>query len=167
MTEIDRITQLGFSMVQLSEYVAKLEYDLQQAKKELEVLSSETLPQAMTDIGLSEFRLTTGEKIRIKPVLIVTLPKLNVDRAEKWLDDNGHTGLMKHTIEINLPKTTESFRLADIYGRLDAIGVKYEDKKTIHYQTLNKWSREMDEQGEVIPTEIFNVLRTMKSEVTK
>lgn len=166
-TEIQRMIMLGHELVQQENLVAQLEYELQQAKKHLEVLSQDTLPQAMLDLNMQEFRLTTGEKIKVKPVLIVQLPKPNVDRAEVWLNQNGHDGLMKHTIEIALPRTTGQNSIQELYGHLDDLGVDYQDKKTIHYQTLNKWAREMDEQGEVIPTEIFSVYRTMKSEVTK
>jgi hypothetical protein len=41
--------------------------------------------------------------------------------------------------------------------------IEYEIKKSIHYQTLNKWGREMEEEGMVIPEDIFTIYRSTKT----
>ena len=165
--QLANIARLGNDFVRLSNEVMKLENMLELRKKQLNVLSTAELPDAMAKVYMTEFRLMNGYKLKIKPVLVCKLPKENADVADQWLIDNGHDGMVKRNITIEVPKGIPAETYATITETIKKNGLNYNDTKVIHPQTLNKWAREMEEGNEVIPEEIFSVFRGTKTEITE
>lgn len=163
---LGKVATLGVDFVVLANEVKQLENKLELRKKQLKHLSEVELPETMLQLNMRGFQLANGYKIEIKPVVLVTLPKENVDIAEEWLDSNGHSGMMKHHLDVYLPKGTQPDDIAKLKRSIERFGFDCNDNKSIHYQTLAKWGREMSEEGEEIPETIFKVFRGYKTEIT-
>jgi len=114
---------------------------------------------------MASFRLQDGTKFEVKPLLVVNAPKENMEEIDQWLDANGHSGMVK--IAILLPKSTPKELYSKLIGAFHDENIDVEVTKTIHWQTLNKWAREMEEEGYTIPEDIFKVYRAMKATITK
>jgi hypothetical protein len=164
--QLGRIARLGIDFIRLQNEIKQLENLLESRKKQFNFVSEVEIPDAMAQVKMREFSLTNGFRLKIKPVLVVSLPKEKVGEADAWLIENGHDGMMKHQIEIPLPKGIAQEDLNALKERIDSMGYAFTDSKSIHYQTLNKWAREMTEEGETIPEEIFKVFRGQKTEIT-
>jgi hypothetical protein len=116
----------------------------------------------MAEISLKQFALDDGTQVKVMPVFVISSPsKDNIDRVDEWLTSHGHGGMVKKHLDIPLPKSEED--IEEITSVLFLNDIEYELKKSIHYQTLNKWGREMEEEGMVIPEDIFSVYRSTKT----
>jgi hypothetical protein len=162
---LTKIANLGNYFVSLNREIEDIEAELSRKKKEFNRLSTETIPEVMRNVGMTAFQLGNVFKISIKPVLVVKLDKDKVDAADSWLDKHGHSGMVKNHVEVFVPKDIDKERLEDLKRGIEALDFDYSVNKAIHYQTLNHWAREMNENGEVIPEEIFNVYRGTKTEI--
>lgn len=157
--ELANISKLGVDLVVARNDIIKLKNQLEMREKTFKQLSEVLIPEAMQKVNMTSFGLTNGFKLEVKPVVLVTLPKDNADLADEWLDENGHSGMMKHHIDIHLPKGIDTERVHELKATIKKLGFESSDNKTIHYQTLAKWGREMTEEGEEIPEDIFKVYR--------
>ena len=160
-TRLKTLSILANEMKQEEREIQKLEMLLEKAKERHKQLSADEIPSYMADLGLTQFALTDGTKFKIVPIFDVRLPKERMEIADTWLEENGHTGLIKTKIDVSVSKLSE--KIAAIKQALDQIGIKYDIQKTIHYQTLNAWAREIEAEGMVIPENIFNVYRSTKT----
>jgi len=154
---IDELTRLATRMKESENEINHLEKQLKIAKEYHNKLSFEEIPVVMMEIGMTSFTLSDGTHFAIKPVLDVRAPKDKMDKVDDWLEKNGHGGMVKYAIDIGkqyLPKVEKI---------LDQYDISYETKKTIHYQTLNAWAREMEINGYVIPEDLFSVSRVNKT----
>jgi hypothetical protein len=163
--QLTKISQLGNEYIRLSNEVMQLENLLELRKRQLNIISSKELPDAMATIHMTEFKLMNGYRLRVKPILVCKLLKEKADEADQWLATHGHDGMVKRNLAIELPKTVDSESYQALTAAIEQQGFKYNDTKVIHPQTLNRWAREMEEEGEVIPEDIFSVFRGKKTEI--
>jgi hypothetical protein len=167
VNQIDKIQTLTNKASELKVMTEHLEY-LQEAVKKAEEtiknLSEQELPMLMNEIGMQQFKLQDGTKFEVKPILAVNAPKEKMEEIDEWLDNNGHSGLVKTTILV--PKTVPHDALEKLLIEFKAQGFDFDVTKSIHWQTLNKWAREMEEEGYAIPEDLFKVYRAMKAFIT-
>jgi hypothetical protein len=163
--QLSKISKLGVDFVIARNEINRLKNMIELREKAFKNLSEVVIPEAMQSVNMKSFELANGFKLEVKPFVVVTLPKENSDIADTWLDENGHSGMMKHHIDVYIPKGTNQSALSELTDRIAQLGYEYSDNKTIHYQTLLKWGREMTEEGEQIPEDIFKVYRGYKTEI--
>jgi hypothetical protein len=163
--QLAAISELGQKLVNKENYIRKLEDALEQAKKERKVIAEVELPQAMGEIRMDSFRLSTGFRITLKPLLVVNYQKDKINDIDTWLDDNGFSGMVKNQISITLPKGTQEDNILELEEVIKEYGLDYNRSKSIHYQTLNAWGREMARENKDIPDELFNVYRAVTAVV--
>jgi hypothetical protein len=159
--KITQLTNLANQMRDKQRTIDKLQKQLEQTQYEFNTLSSHEIPIIMSDLRMSQFTLDDGTFFAVVPVLKVTASKDRMDEIDDWLSNNGHSGLVRTHIDVNLPRGSN--KLAEITQKLDTIGIQYEVNKAINYQTLNKWAREMETEGMVIPDDLFGVFRSNKT----
>ena len=154
------------TLIQLKELCDKfkgLEFEIEKAedllknkKKDLQAISRESIPSLLNANGLSELKLSTGEKIQISDKVIANITNKNFNEAfqnmvnseldlENVLEaERKITGLFKNKLTIENPTQT-------IQELLLSEGIAYTLDKSIHSQTLNKYCRNRLEQGLSIP----------------
>lgn len=165
--DLHKIAKLGQEFVAVNREIIERKKELEIIEKRFKDLSETELPDAMLSVNLAEFKLTTGYRIVIEPIFSVRLPKGNVNAADEWLDNNGHGGMIKHVIQVELPKDLSNEAKYGLKRGLKELGFSYEELKTVHWATIQAWANEMKKEGELIPEEIFNVFvgnRTIISE---
>jgi hypothetical protein len=113
-----------------------------------------------------QFKLITGHTIEVEPFLRVSYPKDRIEEVDRWLQKHGHKGLVKRQLIVVIPREDDPKKANPIIAAIKKSGYAIVDKKDIHYQTLNKWGREMDENGEVIPEDVFGVYRGRQAKLT-
>jgi hypothetical protein len=159
---IKAIVAKAQEMREVEKRIKLLKHELEFYEQKHKTISSDELPSMMADIRLKQFALDDGTQLKVIPVFVVNSPpKDKLDEVDKWLTDNGHGGMVKKHIDVQLPKSDEEVR--EIECILVENDIEYELKKSIHYQTLNKWGREMEEEGMVIPEDIFTIYRSTKT----
>ena len=164
--DMAKIVNTGMEYIKLDLEIKKIEAILEVRKKEFKTLSEATLPDMMQKARMQEFTLMNGFKLKVEPFIIVKLPKDNIDEADDWLLAHGHDGMVKRNLEVSLPRGISKEKVDALKKQIQEVGFESSDAKSIHYQTLNKWAREMDEAGEIIPEEVFEVYKGTRTKIT-
>ena len=100
--ELTIVSDLANKQLKLATQVAELEADLKAKKEELRLTSEQELPDAMQQAGLTQITLSSGEKISINEFYNAHISKANQEKAYEWLATNGHEGLIKNEVLLNL-----------------------------------------------------------------
>ena len=132
----------------------RLEQELERVKSRIQVLENTTIPETMTAIKIDNFTTTDGVKVEVVNIINASIPSDQREAAIKWLEDNGHGGLVKTEVVAAYPKGQQHLA-AEEAKQLHAASVKI--NTGVHYQTLNAWVREMFQKGSSIPLELFGV----------
>lgn len=159
--QLKSISTLAKNLIDLDTQIGVAQTTLESLQDKRRQLAEELLPGAMTEVGLSDFTLTTGQQIIVAKFYSCGLPKADEDpllrtRAFNWLRDNGHGGLIKTNIISQFGKGEEAeVRRATL--ALTKARVPFFQKDDVHYQTLKAWVRETYEAGHEVPTDLFRV----------
>lgn len=151
------ISSYGEEMVSLTAQIEHINKVLEEKKNQLNQIATYDLPDAMDRVNMAMFRLSSGRQINIIPVLAVKVVKGMIDEVDEWLSEHDHAGLVKRQLVVPVPRGDDPERVDRLVNAIKQSGYEVEENKSIHYQTLNKWGREMKENGDIIPTDYFDV----------
>jgi hypothetical protein len=158
------ISELANRQLGLELDIAKLEEQLKAKKEEHRQVSQIDIPEAMAEIGLSEFKLDTGHKITVNPFYNCSIPKDRVDEAMDWLRDNNHGDLIKNTISVDFGRGEDN-EAANLKQVINDKGHSYTDKTGVHPQTLRAFVREQVESGQTLPLDLLGVFIGQKTTI--
>lgn len=150
------VAKLAESLITGQDFVAKLEVKLSEAKARVLEIETRELPDAMRACGMTSFSLTTGQTIKVEPMVRGSIRKANLEEALLWLRNHGHGGLIKREISVALSKGNEQLG-KEIVAQLNALGVEVDVADTVNPQTLGKWAREMLEDGQPFPRDLLGI----------
>jgi hypothetical protein len=119
----------------------------------------EALPEAMKQIGMSEFKLEGGTVISVKNDLNCNIKEENRINAYEWLRGHGHGSIIKDVLTLNFDTGDDEAKQAAI-DYAETLGADYELKESIHAATLKAWAkRQLEDGNDPIPEEIINIFR--------
>lgn len=150
---LEKLAMACIRLKSLEERVRLAEENLKVQKEEYEKCSRETIPSMLNSLGLSELRLSTGQKIEVKDKLQASIANKNYLQAYRNMVEAEGGGENALRMIDNLFKSSAVIEdpSDEIFDLLLDKGISYESKKTIHHQTLAKYCRERLEQGKTIP----------------
>lgn len=122
-----------------------------------------TMPEAMEQAGLTEFKLDDGAKLAVKPDLKVGISEANRAAAHAWLRAHGHGSVIKTILEIDV-RTLSEIKLEALEKKIVAAGVDPEHKESVHNATLKSLVKEILEAGTTLPP-AFSVHQFKKAEL--
>lgn len=165
-TDLRTISRLGARQVELEGEVADLEAKLKAKKRDLLQVSQVDLPEAMAAAGFAEFRLSTGERVKVEEGVDANIKAANRERAHAWLDKHGFGDLVKRQVTANLGRDSDELlkRLGEVLGELE---VPYETKEQVHPQTLKAFVREQLGQGVELPRDLFGIFEYKRTKVER
>lgn len=167
--EVASLTLIATRLVNQAKIVAVIEEDLKKQQEILRVLEMETLPHAMTEVGVAGLTLEGGVKIEVENFYSCSVsdndPE-NKEKALKWLRTNGHGELIKHEVKVALG--TDAVKLLNsLRGWLNARRMKFKDSQSVNAQTLKSFMKEQLEKGNPFPMDIFRGYSGKKAVVKK
>jgi hypothetical protein len=165
--DLKKIARLGQEFVLVNMNILQIKKELEVAEKRFRDISEVELPDAMKSVNLAEFKLTNGYRIVIEDVFNVRLPKNKMDEADEWLDNNGHGGMIKRVLQVDVDKEIPEDVLEKLKIEIEEQGYSYEEIKTVHWATIQSWANEMKTEGELIPEDIFTVYRGNRTVITE
>lgn len=155
-SDLAELSRLVGDMVAAEDEVARLEAQLDSASKRLETISRREIPDLMDRAGTSLYRTKDGMRVEVQRKVRASIPAATRDQAHDWLDDNGHGGLLKRTVEVAFSRQQEP----DARALLDRLAETYENvrvQKKVEPSTLTAWVKERLGLGEPVPDELFSV----------
>jgi hypothetical protein len=157
----EAMTALRAMIDQAREKEAAIESLSAQLKLEQEALRDLTwtkIPTLMDEMGIEEIKTPDGIKVKVKEEIEAGISTERRSLAHKWLEENGHAGLIKREISVafNRDQSEEAAKLVgELQGRFPGVS---QDSK-VHPATLKAWVREMLAKGNELPLDLFGVFR--------
>jgi len=155
--ELNSLTELCLRQSQLEDSIKEKENQLKELKAELEQVSTKLIPDRMDALGMKSLTLTNGRKVEIKPFYYAKI----LDGGFKWLDENGHGGIIK----------TEAIRQFTRDERDSALEFIQENpgfrlSENVHHSTLGAFVREVYGKGETLPEALFSVYQGSRTKLS-
>ena len=135
-------------------------------KQEHKQVSQTDIPEAMAEVGMSEFKLQDGDKVTVQPYYSASIPKDRINEALDWLRDNNHGDLIKNTVSVDFGRG-EDDRADTLRESLQNTGLSYTDKTGVHSSTLRAFVREQVEAGKSLPLDLLGVFIGQKTTIKK
>lgn len=166
--KLGRVAQLANKQIQLEQMIEKLEGQLGKYKVALLEISTKDIPESMAELGLSEFTLTSGEKVKVVKFYSASIPEQKRNDAFKWLEDNEHDGIIKSEIAASFPKG-EIVKAQAILKKLHQLKLlEFTLERNIHPQTLKAFVKEMCNNADTtlnFPRDLFGVFEGKKTTI--
>jgi len=156
----------------LAEEQAGIEKELAQAERLLANIQARwrdvaerRLPELMDDIGLADFKTSTGLQIKVNETIRASIPKPKAPEAFAWLIEHKHESLIKRTVSVTFGKGEEKEAKEFTDHLKSDLRMEYGDKASVHAATLSAFVKEKLEAGEDIPLDLFGVFRQRVSKI--
>ncbi len=163
--ELSQLTQLAEQQAFAQAKVADLEAQLNKAREELRDIAERQLPELMDQIGIGEFKTTTGLKIKIDETIRASIPKAKAQLALAWLKNNGHGSLIKRVVSVSFGRGEDEQAEQLVKKLNEELHIEAEDSASVHPSTLAAFVREKLRNGEEIPLDLFGVHRQRVSKI--
>lgn len=166
------ISTLARLQLSLEDEVAAIEESLKKKKGELQTVSEIEIPTKLKELGLSSFALDTGEKIAVEDVTKANIaadwpPEKRV-AAFAWLRKNGADAIIKAEIALRFGKGKKEKELQKkVEVALTKIGVAFEVKDGVAWNTLTAFVKERKEAGKPIDAELLGVHEFSRTKITR
>lgn len=161
---IKQIAELATKQEMLIQAIADKENELKRLEEDLRQVSEVDLPAAMFEAGVSSFTLENGKKVSTKEDVYASIPSAKADEAYAWLTENGFGSIIKHVVSASFGKDEDS-RAQEFVHAAQELGLKCEDKRSVHASTLKAFVKEQLQQGKNIPLELFGAYQVTKAVV--
>ena len=162
--DLSSVGALAKRAKELEKEIEELESIVDERKQQQRKLLEETIPSMLQELGLSKFSMTDGSEIVVKPFYNASIKEENRAQAYEWLRDHGFDDIIKNTVSVRFGRGEDG--LCDtLLNQLREQNYPVEQAQKIESQTLKAWVREMTEQGNEFPTELFGAYIGQKATI--
>lgn len=123
------------------------------------------IPELMAELGMEEFKTTSGISLSIKPSYRASILKARREEAYAWLDENGEGDMIKHSIVAGFARGQDE-SADELRERLEGEGFNVKDEEKIESSTLRAWVKRMLEEGKMIPMDLFGAAKVDIAKIT-
>ncbi len=161
-TELSEISQLAEAQMVLESEVKEYEEILSLKKEDLRNIQEVLLPEAMSAIGLSEFKLACGAKVTVKDDVYASIRADFINNAVAWLDANGLGDIVKDDVSVKFGRGDKA-KAEAVVDFCQRAGYNVSEKLSVHPQTLKATVKEQLARGVEFPEEYFSINPVKKS----
>jgi len=162
--QLSGISALARRAKQLEREIADQEDALKELKSQFRKVTEEALPEALSELGMTSFRMEDGSSIDIKPFYSASISEARRAEAYQWLRDRGFDDIIKNTVSVRFGRGEDEL-CSRLLGLLGQQGYPAEQSEKIEPQTLKAWVKERVERGEEFPTELFGAFIGKKATI--
>lgn len=148
----------------LEKELEELESVMKERKDALRKLLEETIPAALQELGMKSFKMGDGSSIEVKPFYSASIPEARRAEAYEWLREHGFDDIIKNTVSVRFGRGEDEL-CETLINLLREQSYPAEQSEKIEPQTLKAWVREMTEQGNEFPTELFGAYIGQKATI--
>ena len=156
---LQEVKRLAARLVVIEDEIKQCEDYIAKAKKEREEIRIRTLPGVMFELGIDSVSID-NHQCTLEPLVQATLPKDPIQRQEavEWLVDNGHGGIIKRQLTVELPKgdaaTEDMVRDA---VRDAAPGLVVSTAYNVHHSSYTALAKQLVRDGVSVPADLLGV----------
>lgn len=162
----NRIGQLCQKLSDTQKDIQRTEEQLKEKKKVERELSEISIPEAMREAGMDDFKCSEeygGARVKVSDFITARIKASNQEEALQYLRDNGAGHLIKNTISVDFD-TNEDTEAQNFVQDLQARSMNCKQKQGVHTQTLGAYVREEIKNGRYVD---LNLLSVYQSKQTK
>jgi len=130
------------------------EVQLKAAQAALRQTQEVDLPNAMAQAGVTEFKLLTGEKIKIQDGITVSVPKDRKQEVCAWLRLHGFGDIVSEEVSVSFGRGEEE-QARETAARLRELGLQPELVTDVNTARLKALISEQMAKGKEVPLEMF------------
>ncbi len=166
VNEAKNLSDQVVKLKKLEDEVVSKEEELKELKRKRDLVSGEVIPTMMQEMNISTLKLADGSSVEVKPVYGASIPIAKREEAFKWLRDNGLGDLIKNEVTVAFGRNEDT--KASDYAIL-AKGQGYEpvQKLKVEPMTLKALVRERLENGQEMPSDLFNLFTGNRTKITR
>jgi hypothetical protein len=151
-----QLSELAEEQQRRASAVNKAEEDLKFAQSELRKVAEEMIPELMITLGIEEFTTISGLKISIKEQYRASIRADFKNAGYAWLRENGHAAIIKRVVKVQFGMGEDEMAQKAI-DALEEQFLPVEDSNSIPWQTMARLAKDMREDGQDLPEELFSV----------
>lgn len=151
---LSSLSALGRRAKEIEKEIEEQDSLLKGLKEQYRKLTEETIPEAMTELGMKKFTMDDGSEVSIKPFYSASVTEARRAEAFQWLRDNGFDDIIKNTVSVRFGRGEDEL-CARLLNLLGSNGYPADQAEKIEPMTLKAWVKEMVERGNEFPTELF------------
>jgi hypothetical protein len=159
------ISELAEEQLRIENEIITKNLELEKLNEQLSRYRDTLIPDAMSAVGMSSFKLKDGTSVVVNPFYSASIPADRAKEAFKWLRDNQFGELIKHVIGVTFGKGDDELAKT-VASKLTELKVPFVDKESVHPQTLKAFVRERTEKGEDLPKALLGVYIGNRAKIT-
>lgn len=163
--QMRRVAGLANEMIRLEEEMEELDRRIDLKRERVNELSLKLIPDLMSEIGLTEFKLTDKSELSVNPFYSANISEDNREAAHQWLRDNEFGGLIKNEFKVSLGKGDDE-QATKLETLLAEQELDFERKEGVHASTLKAFVKEQTEGGVTLP-DVLGVFVGRVAKITK
>ena len=160
---LEDLVKLGDELKQSYIKIMALEKMLKEENEKAKEISDKKLPQALTDLKLKTFMLSSGEEFELLEVINASITDERRSAAHKWLRDNELGEIIKNNVTFSFGKgeDDDAKKIMDIARELNqnhelSFG-EVEQKESVHASTLKSFVNQRIKENQPLPHDLFGV----------
>ena len=152
--QLSGIASLAKRAKELEKQIEEQEETVKELKNQHRKLVEETLPEALSELGMTSFRMQDGSSVDIKPFYSASITEARRAEAFTWLRDHNFGDIIKNIVSVRFGRGEDE--MCDrLLRTLTSNGFPAEQSEKVEPQTLKAWVKERVERGEEFPMELF------------
>ena len=165
--EVSVLSTLIQKQINLDSEIENMEETVKELKRERDILSSETIPTKMQELGINETTMKDGSKVTIKEGFHCRIPKAREEEALSYLKNNELGDIIKNQVSTSFG-TGEDNMAGDLAGYIESnFGITPDVKKSVHPSTLKATLKKRHEEGLTDPDDLFGIFIRPETKITK
>lgn len=162
--QISGIAALARRAKSLEKQISDAEDILKGHKEQYRKLTEETIPEALSELGMTSFRMDDGSSIEVKPFYSASISEARRAEAFQWLRDHGFDDIIKNTVSVRFGRGEDEL-CNRLLGMLGQQGFPAEQSEKVEPSTLKAWVKERVTRGEQFPMELFGAYIGKKASI--
>ena len=165
--DLSGLSKLIQRQMQLDTMIEDMDQAAKELKRERDILSQETIPTKMQELGINETTMKDGSKVTVKEGFHCRIPKAREDEALQYLKDNDLGDIIKNQVATSFG-TGEDNMAGDLAGYIQQnYGITPDVKKSVHPSTLKATLKKRHEEGLSDPDDLFGIFIRPETKITK
>jgi hypothetical protein len=164
-SQLKQLANLAQMQVNLENEIILAEERAVNLKRQLAEIQDKTIPDLMFELGMRDFRLTTGERIKVDKLTFASITEKNREACFNWLMEHGFAGIIKNEVKIDAGKSSDE-KVDTLMQYAKSLGLMPKVNKNVHPQTLKAFVNEQMEKAVNIPMDLFGVFIVNRAKIT-
>lgn len=163
MEELGEISKLITEAWMIEERIEKGKALLEKLTASVNLIKTKQLPDLMAKFNMAEFKTTDGISVKVKPFYS---GKILSPAAYDWLNDNGHGGVVKTEVVVQLAKGQMDIgrKIVEYLAERQYAGFLSTE---VHHSTLNALVKDIMESGKTLPEDLFSTYTGRVAKVSR